>query len=511
MKYDMKKNDYLKGMMQAFLLCLLTAGAVFIPSIIAGGGLLTMGDDFDAQELAFQMLAGRALKTGNVFFNWSIDIGSDLISSFSFYNLGSPFFYLTLLFSAEQIPYLIGPILILKYGVAGVCAYIWFRSVLDDRRNAVVCSVLYAFSGFQATNMVFYHFHDAVAFFPLLLWGLDKCVQEKKRGIFAAVVALNALVNWNFFIAEVLFIILYYFVRYNSFSLKSGDVVKAFFLELLRVFLEGTLGVMASAVLLFPTIRSMLYLDRIGDTIRLKDAFIFSLKDILLNIKGMLLPADAMNNQSLFERFNWYSISSYVPMVGIAGSLAWILYSRGKKNWLSRMLILCVLISMIPGLNNAFVMFNREPYRRWYYMPILLMCLASGKIFEALVSEVKVSDTKNGISLSNKAGRSCYRILMISCGITIGATVLLPFFFKAVWPLLKLEMLVLNRFNVFLLFAIAGAGVATLCAIGFAYHKQMIHQIYLFLAVGAVIFSFFSTANTFREYKQSAFYSPKEV
>ncbi len=507
MKRNTLDKDYIKGVIQSFLLCLVIAGFVFVPYIISGGGLLTMGDDWDAQELAFQMFAGRELKAGNVFFNWSIDIGSELISSFSFYNLGSPFFWLTLLFPAELIPYMLGPILMLKYAVAGVCAYIWLRSILTDRSSAVACSLLYAFSGFQATNMIFYHFHDAVAFFPLLLWGLDKCVQEKKRGIFAATVALNALVNWNFFIAEVLFLIVYYCVRYNFISKLKGPDRKESVTELFGIIGEGALGVAASAILFFPTIRSMLYLDRIGDTISLKDAFVFSLKDVLLNLRGLLLPADAMNNQTLFEQFNWYSISAYLPMTGMAGALAWILYSRGQKDRLSRMLIICMLVAMIPGLNNAFVMFNKEPYRRWYYMPILIMCLATGKVFESLVSE----ETGTKVETNTMPTRSCYRCLMLAGSITIASIALLPFLLKAARPVLGLEKVVLITFNWAVLLGLAVTGIVVLCVIGYAGHKRITQRIYMLLTAGIAVFAFLSTANTFREYRISAYYTPREV
>lgn len=60
--------------------------------IVKGGGVLTLTDDFNAQEIPFNMLTNTAIKSGDVFWNWNIDIGSDFVETFSFYNLGSPFF-----------------------------------------------------------------------------------------------------------------------------------------------------------------------------------------------------------------------------------------------------------------------------------------------------------------------------------------------------------------------------------------------------------------------------------
>ena len=65
---------------------------VFAIFIIPDGGLFTLSNDFDAQELAFNIFANRSIKQGEIFFNWAIDLGSDFTASFSFYNLGSIFF-----------------------------------------------------------------------------------------------------------------------------------------------------------------------------------------------------------------------------------------------------------------------------------------------------------------------------------------------------------------------------------------------------------------------------------
>ena len=171
-----------------FGICFLTALCAILPFVLKNSGLLTLSHDFNAQEFAFNMFANREIKAGNLFFNWAVDIGSDFTSSLSFYNLGSPFFWLSCLAEPEQFPFLMPYIFILKYAVAGVCAFIWLRRHIDDFRFALLGALFYAFSGFQAGNLVFYHFHDAVAFFPLFLLGVDMAVQEGKWGIMAGAV-----------------------------------------------------------------------------------------------------------------------------------------------------------------------------------------------------------------------------------------------------------------------------------------------------------------------------------
>ena len=111
-------------------------------------------------------------------------------------------------------PYLVGILYILKYVAAGLFSFLYLRRFCGKDIYAVIGSVLYAFSGFQSVNLLFYHFHDVVAFFPLMLIGLEKLMTEHKKGFFAAAVGLNAFLNYFFFVGEVLFIILYFCVRF---------------------------------------------------------------------------------------------------------------------------------------------------------------------------------------------------------------------------------------------------------------------------------------------------------
>ena len=113
-----KWNPYGK----VFLLCLLTGCLIFVPYIVMGGGIFTIRADFIYQQIPFNMMANEAVKSGDVFWNWNTDLGSAFVG-YSFYNLGSPFFWLSLLFPGAVFPYLIGPLLILKCGVAGLTSY----------------------------------------------------------------------------------------------------------------------------------------------------------------------------------------------------------------------------------------------------------------------------------------------------------------------------------------------------------------------------------------------------
>ena len=188
MKNKLKNNHYLK----VIIISLIMASIILVPQIIKGKGILSVFSDFNYQQIPFSIEANNVIKTGNIQYEWNNDLGTSFIGSYSFYNLGSIFFLISLIFPSTVFPYLIGPLLILKYVVAALFAYIFLKRYVKNKDYAVIGALLYAFSGFQITNMLFNHFHDVVALFPLLLIGLDKAMLDNKKGLFAIAVAINA-------------------------------------------------------------------------------------------------------------------------------------------------------------------------------------------------------------------------------------------------------------------------------------------------------------------------------
>ena len=164
---------------QAFFLALAVAAALFIPFIIYGRGYFIYYGDFNVQQIPFYQLAHDCVRSGDIFWNWNTDLGANFIGSYSFYLLGSPFFWLTLPFPSAAVPYLMGPLLILKFACSGLTAYLYLQRFVKPE-NAVIGSLLYAFSGFSIYNVFFNHFHEAIVYFPLILLGMELYMKENR-------------------------------------------------------------------------------------------------------------------------------------------------------------------------------------------------------------------------------------------------------------------------------------------------------------------------------------------
>ena len=186
---DEKALTQKKYIIRVLLLSLITAALSIVPFVIANGGLFTLRDDFDYQQTVFSMFCNDAVKSGELGWSWYTDLGSSFIGSYSFYNLGSPFMWLSFVLPAAAIPYAMGLFIILKYCVAAVLSYIYISRFVNNKNYAVMGAMMYAFCGFQTMNLMF-PFHDVTALFPLLLIGVEELVEKRRFGVltFAIVV-----------------------------------------------------------------------------------------------------------------------------------------------------------------------------------------------------------------------------------------------------------------------------------------------------------------------------------
>ncbi len=377
MTLPLQRKGRYRGVWTAFWFCLLGSAMIFLPFQIVDGGLFIYAGDFNSQQISFWQYANDFIKQGGGQFSWATDLGSSFVNSYSFYLLGSPFFWFSLLFPSSWLPYLMCPLLCLKFAVAGAGAFLWLRRYSRGRNMAIIGACLYAFSGFTIYNVFFNHFVDVIALFPFLLWSLDEMVLEKRYGWFAVFVALNLVNNYFFFAGQVVFLLLYFFVK-----LLSGE----YSLSLSHfgcLALEAVLGVLMGAVLLWP---AMLSLSENPRTVDLSSGFGFLLYSKVQQYFGifysLFLPPDPCYMPNVFTDgvFRHTSMTAYLPVVSMCGVLA---YLRSRpRTALRRLLFLCFLMAMVPVLNSSFYALNSSYYARWYYMPILLMCAATVQAIE---------------------------------------------------------------------------------------------------------------------------------
>ena len=390
-----------KKFWQAVGLCALTAAIFFLPFYILDGGFFHYAGDFNSQQISFYRSMNGFVKGAGYpdstfagaphnTFSWATDLGSGVMNAYSFYLYGSPFFWLSVLLPQSWLPYMMVPLLVLKFGVAGGGAYLYLRRYVKNANYAVLGACLYALSGFAVYNVFFNHFVDVVALFPYLLWALDEAIYENRHGLFAFWVAVNLLNNYFFFVGQVIFLCIYFVCKLTA---KDFRLTGRKFGHLLW---ESVLGVAMGCLLLFPAVLSLLQNPR---TIDLSSGWGFltyaKVQQYLAILLSWILPPDSPYLTSVWSEgvIKWTSMTAYLPLCSLAGAMA---YWRSRKaDSKKRIVAVCAVCALVPVLNSAFYALNSSYYARWYYMPTLILAAMTVNALED--SDVDLDAPARGI------------------------------------------------------------------------------------------------------------------
>ena len=391
-----------KKFWQAVGLCALTAAVFFLPFYLLDGGFFHYAGDFNSQQISFYRYMNGFVKGAGYpdsafagaphnTFSWATDLGSGVMNAYSFYLYGSPFFWLSVLLPQSWLPYMMVPLLVLKFGVAGGGAFLYLRRYVKNENYAVLGACLYALSGFAVYNVFFNHFVDVVALFPYLLWALDEAIYENRHGLFAFWVAVNLLNNYFFFVGQVIFLCIYFVCKLTA---KDFRLTGRKFGHLLW---ESVLGVAMGCLLLFPAVLSLLQNPR---TIDLSSGWGFltysKVQQYLAILLSWILPPDSPYLTSVWSEgvIKWTSMTAYLPLCSLAGAMA---YWRSRKaDSKKRIVAVCAVCALVPVLNSAFYALNSSYYARWYYMPTLILAAMTVNALED--PEVDLDAPARGIS-----------------------------------------------------------------------------------------------------------------
>lgn len=370
--------EYLASWQQ--YICLLLIGfvitaAFIVPSMIYDGGPFTFYGDYNVQQIPFWYEAHAAVKSGEIFWNWESDLGVNFIGSYSYYMLGSPFFWLSLPFPTDWVPYMMPFMLCLKFAISAMTSFAYLKLFAKKVDNAVLGAVMYAFCSNMVYSIFFFQFNEVFAFFPLMLYGLEVLIQKKKRGFFALGIALCLLCNYYLFVAEVIFIVIYFLIRLTSGCWKEHFTLKT----LLSLAFEVIVGCGMALFIALPAIYVTAQVPRASWKISGWGMLIFNKTQIYPNIfTAFFTPPDLPARPLFYPEIDtkWSSVACWLPLFSATGVIAYLRRSR-KKDWLQKLLIVLLVCCVVPLFNSVFQLFSSSYYTRWYFMLGLMFALAT--------------------------------------------------------------------------------------------------------------------------------------
>ncbi|MED0960277.1 YfhO family protein [Bacillus paramycoides] len=213
----------------------------------------------------FTFLLQHAFKDGNLFWSFDYGLGGDLFGEFSYYYSTAPFFWITLLLpklNIEQIYDMKLYMSILKNFLAMLFMYGSLRYHNKTAFSSFIAAIMYGGCiTFMRHSLLWDFMADAIVFLPLVIWGLDKYIIEKKRGLFLVAAALMLASNFYFAFITSIFIFIYAFFQY--FATQQNKTIVSFLAYYIRIGLLYGLSLGLAAVCFIPSVNAVFSADRL--------------------------------------------------------------------------------------------------------------------------------------------------------------------------------------------------------------------------------------------------------
>lgn len=199
---------------------------------------------------------------GGQFFSWDMGLGLDVIGQYSYYVLGDPFAYISLLFPMSHLELAYNFLILLRLFCVGLAfiaysKYHTYKNGEEKPYNILIGALIYTFSAYSLYAGVRHpYFLNAMILFPLLLLGIDKLFRENKKIPLTIFIALSAISNYYFFYMHMIMIAIYAVIEYICEYRKEG--AKHFFKKLGSAILCCIIGILIASVILMPTIHSFM-------------------------------------------------------------------------------------------------------------------------------------------------------------------------------------------------------------------------------------------------------------
>lgn len=250
--------------------------AVYSLHILYGKSLIYSGTDLSGDGLLQHYTAlayyGEYLRTicRNIFvlhtfsipeFDLSIGLGGSIITTLGYEVLGDPLNLLAVFVPMRYTEYLYVVLIFFRLYLAGItfCQYCFYHSY--SMECILPGAMIYVFSFYTIAVAVLHPFFlNPLIFFPLILSGADKLLQENRIMPFILSSALAAVSNFYFFYMISIFVFLYcipYFARlfikdrnWRQGLRKAGDIVLGYVVSLMLaapVFLPMAVAVQSSS------------------------------------------------------------------------------------------------------------------------------------------------------------------------------------------------------------------------------------------------------------------------
>ena len=246
-----------------YFLILIAIGVGFYMIMLAENGFtLAYGGDYSGQYIPMGYhiwdYYHEWIKTGHfTLFDPTIYLGVNSIGSNAYYGLFSPFNLIIIIFPRIIVPHTLAITSIIKLACAGLFFSIYMKRAFKVKDAvARICGIAYAFAGWGAFYLWYNNYQDILVFFPLVLLGIEKVLQEYKPWLLAVGVFLLSICNYVLMVPYIICAFIYAMFRF--FQMIRTKNVKDNFITLGYGFIGFAGGLLMAMLIMGPALMATL-------------------------------------------------------------------------------------------------------------------------------------------------------------------------------------------------------------------------------------------------------------
>lgn len=301
---------------------------------------------YDFNELVRNWLAHP--QNGFPDFSFNMGLGQDIIGQYSYYVIGDPFAYLSLLFPMEHLELVYILLIFLRMYFVGIAFIAFAKYMKLNPGNIVIGALIYTFSGFVLYAGTRHpYFLNAVILFPFLLIGIEKLLKEGKIVFLTVVAFLSLIVNYYFFYMLTMLALIYGLVKFFFEYRHLG--AKYFFRSLLKGIGGYFIAIPLAAVIFLPTLYTFFHSSRVGISEIASYPFVY-----YCNFLNGLVTTDS-------SRWNIYGVSSIILLM-----LPLLLKNIKQHKTVFTYTLIMFIIILVPALGSFMNGFS-FPNNRWIF------------------------------------------------------------------------------------------------------------------------------------------------
>lgn len=325
------------------------------------GRSLIYNVDAPGQDYPTFLYLGKLLRhffsTGSLrLYDFSIGLGSDVISPLNFNGFGDPVNLISVFAVGKWAVYLYESTLILRLYLCGIAMLLFCRKHGKEAGLSVLAAVLYVFSAFALPNgLQFYQILNAAYIFPLLLIQVEELIRHEENmrrgGVkLSLLIALQACCSFYFLYIQTILIFFYALVEY--FCLYPGDF-RHIFKKAGLVSRYYFLGILTSGVILFPAVRGLLLSARMETGIIGGPYLYWSAQELLLKLENLFVH----------KKSAMFAVSLGISFISFLAVMRCWFSSRKKERVFSVLLTAAYASPFVWSMMNGF----SYPNTRWVY------------------------------------------------------------------------------------------------------------------------------------------------